>query len=63
MKNKQKLILGAVAVLVLVGLIGVFVFSQPTGIALNFSNNSTQQGNSSQSRKFRAVKDQEVEIL
>lgn len=48
MKNKQKLILGAVAVLVLVGLIGVFVFSQPTGIALNFSNNSTQQGDSSQ---------------
>ncbi|KAF5070248.1 hypothetical protein DSECCO2_224540 [anaerobic digester metagenome] len=49
MKNKQKLILGAFAVLILVGLIGTFVFSQPTGIALNFSNNSTQQGNSSQS--------------
>lgn len=54
MKNKQKLILGAVAVLVLVGLIGVFVFSQPTGIALNFSNNSTQQGNSSQSREIQS---------
>jgi DnaJ-class molecular chaperone len=49
MNNKQKLILGAVAVLVLIGLIGAFVFSQPTGITLNFSNNSTQQGSSSQS--------------
>lgn len=50
MKNKQKLILGAVAILVLVGLIGVFVFSQQTGIALNISNNtSTAQGNSGQS--------------
>jgi hypothetical protein len=49
MKNKQKLILGAFAVLILVGLIGAFVFSQPAGIALNFSNNSTEQENSSQS--------------
>lgn len=50
MKNKQKVTLGVIAAIVLVGLIGVFVFSQQSGIALNISNNnSTEQGTSSQS--------------
>lgn len=48
MEKNQKMIVGAIAIIVLVGLIGAFVFSQPTGIALNISNNSSEQGASSQ---------------
>ena len=50
MEKNQKMLVGVIAAIVLVGLIGVFVFSQQTGIALNISNNtSTAQGNSGQS--------------
>ncbi len=48
MTNKQKLIFGVIAAILLVGLMGVFVLFQPTGIALNVSNNSSEQGASSQ---------------
>ena len=49
MEKNQKMIVGLIAIILLVGVIGVFVLFQPTGIALNVSNNSTGQGNSGQS--------------
>lgn len=42
MKNKQKLVFGVVAAIVLVGLVGVFSFSEPEISASNDSNQSNQ---------------------
>ncbi|OPX60390.1 MAG: hypothetical protein A4E25_00460 [Methanobacterium sp. PtaB.Bin024] len=42
MKNKQKLVLGVVAAIVLVGLVGVFSFSEPEISASNDSNQTNQ---------------------